>query len=50
MGIFTFILNKTELNVFINIILSAGVYLGLLYILKEKILEEIKPLIKAVKH
>ena len=49
MGIFSFILNKIGINVIINIIASGGIYFGLLYILKEKILEEIKPIIKSIK-
>jgi O-antigen/teichoic acid export membrane protein len=49
MGILSFILNKTGLNVIINIIISAAFYFGALYILKEKILEEIKFLLMAVR-
>ena len=41
MGIAAFFLNRTGLPVLINISVSAGVYLGALYLLKEKILEEI---------
>ena len=41
MGIAAFFLNRTGLPVLINISVSAGVYLGTLYLLKEKILEEI---------
>ena len=41
MGGFSFVLNKMGLNVVINIIFSAGIYLGILYLLKEQTLLEI---------
>ncbi|MBN2197986.1 flippase [Candidatus Wolfebacteria bacterium] len=40
MGIISFFLNKIGIHLIINITISAGFYLGLLFILKEKILEE----------
>ncbi len=49
MGVFSFVLNKIGINVVINIIASGGVYLGLLYILKENILQEIKSIIAGIK-
>lgn len=48
MGIFSFLLNKFGLNVIINIIVSSGIYFGILYLLKENIILEIKSLIKSV--
>ncbi|MBI5305999.1 flippase [Candidatus Wolfebacteria bacterium] len=44
MGIFSFSLNKLGLNVIINIIVSSGIYFGILYLLKEEIINEIKVL------
>lgn len=41
MGIFSVVANKFGLNVIINIILSAGLYAGMLYLLKEKIFNEV---------
>ena len=49
MGIFSFILNKLELNVILNITISAGIYFLSLYLLKEKILKEVFDLFKKVK-
>lgn len=48
MGIFSFVLNKLDLNVIINIILSAGIYFSILYLLKESIILEIKSLTKSI--
>ena len=48
MGIFSSTLNKLELNVIINIIISSGIYFGALYLLKEDIILEIKSLIKKI--
>ena len=48
MGFFSFLLNKFGLNVIINIIISSGIYFGILYLLKESIILEIKSLIKSV--
>jgi len=44
MGIFSFLLNKFGFNVIINIIISSGIYFGILYLLKEEIINEIKVL------
>ncbi len=49
MGVISFSLNKIGLNVVINIILSAGIYLGILFALKESILNEFKTLLSAFK-
>ncbi len=49
MGIFSYIFSQFGLHVLINIILSAGIYLGVLYLLKEKILEEIKIILQNLK-
>jgi O-antigen/teichoic acid export membrane protein len=49
MGIFSLILNKIGANVIINMVLSAGIYFGALYLLREKILEEIIVLLKGIK-
>jgi O-antigen/teichoic acid export membrane protein len=49
MGIFSFMFNKLGLNLIVNIIASAGIYFGGLYLLKEEILEEIKIILKAIK-
>jgi len=49
MGVFTFVINKTGLNVIINIILSAGVYFGILYFLKENVVNEIRDLFVKIK-
>ncbi len=46
MGAASFIFNKFGLNVIINIIISAGIYFLVLYLLKEKAIEEIKNLFK----
>lgn len=49
MGIFSYIFNQLDLNVVINIISSAGIYFGALYLMKEKILNEIKELFEKIK-
>lgn len=49
MGIAVFLLNRLGLQVLINIFISAGIYLGMLYLLKEKILEEISILFRKFK-
>lgn len=49
MGIFSYIFNQFGLNVIINIILSAGIYFGALYLMKEKIIGEIKDLFEKIK-
>ncbi|MEK7162798.1 MAG: flippase [Patescibacteria group bacterium] len=50
MGIFSYIFNQIGLNVIINIILSAGIYFGMLYLMKEKIINEIKELFVKIKN
>lgn len=50
MGIFSFLLNKSGLNVIINIIISSGIYFGTLYLMKEKIIDEIKELFTKIKN
>lgn len=42
MGILSFALNKLGIHVIANIIISAGFYFGILYLLKEAILDEVK--------
>ena len=49
MGFTAFFLNQLSFPVLINIFISVGVYLGILYLLKEKILEEILILFKKFK-
>lgn len=49
MGIVAFLLNRMGLPVLANVFVSAGVYLGTLYLLKEKILEEILILFRKFK-
>ncbi len=49
MGILSFAFNKLGLNVIINIIISAGIYFGILYLIKEKLLEETKNLFKIIR-
>ena len=49
MGIFSYTLNQIELNVIVNIIISAGIYFGILYLLKEEIINEIKVLFGKIK-
>ncbi len=49
LGISTFILNAIGVNVLINILISSAIYFGMLFILKEKILEEIKPALRILK-
>ncbi len=49
MAIFSFVSNKVGLNVIINIIASASIYFIALYLFKEKIVEEVKNLIKIVR-
>ena len=46
MGIIGFILNKSGAHIILNIAVSAGIYLLSLYLLKEKILEEVFELFK----
>jgi O-antigen/teichoic acid export membrane protein len=46
MGFFSFLLNQTGINVIVNIILSAGVYFIILYLLKENTINEIRRLFK----
>jgi len=48
LGILCFVFNRIGVNVFINILISAAIYFGLLFILKEKILEELKPALKTL--
>jgi O-antigen/teichoic acid export membrane protein len=45
----SFILNYFNLNVILNIVISTGVYFGILYLLKEKVLGEILILFKKFK-
>jgi len=45
----SFVLNYFNSNVILNILISTGVYLGVLYLLKEKVLEEILILFKKFK-
>lgn len=49
LGVLCFVFNKIGINVIINILLSGTIYFGLLFILKEKILEELKPALKALR-
>ena len=49
MGLFSYILNNFGLNVIINIIISAGIYFGTLYALKEEAINEIKDLFAKMK-
>ncbi|MEK7087233.1 MAG: polysaccharide biosynthesis C-terminal domain-containing protein, partial [Patescibacteria group bacterium] len=49
MGFFSFLLNKFGLNVIINIIISSGIYFGMLYLLKEKIINEVNELFARIK-
>ena len=49
MGIMGFVLNKWELNVILNIAISIGIYFLSLYLLKEKILGEIKEIFARIK-
>lgn len=49
MGIFSFVLNKTGTNVIVNIVVSAGIYFGTLYLLKESILNELKSIFSRLK-
>ncbi|MDP3052535.1 MAG: flippase [bacterium] len=46
MGVVSFILNYFNVNVILNIIVSAGVYFGALYLFKEKVLGEVLILFK----
>lgn len=50
MGIFSYTFNKLELNVIINIILSIIIYFGALYLIREKIIDEIKELFIKIKN
>lgn len=50
MGIFSYAFNKLELNVIINIILSIIIYFSALYLIKEKIINEIKELFIKIKN
>lgn len=50
MGIFGYVFDRFwELNVIVNITASAGIYFGALYLMKEKILKEIKELFEKIK-
>ncbi len=49
MGAFSFMLNEFNISVIINIILSMIIYFGILYLLKEKSLEELKYIIRLAK-
>ncbi|MBI3638347.1 flippase [Candidatus Wolfebacteria bacterium] len=49
MGIFTFALRQIGLNVILNILISIGIYLGVIFLLKEKIINEIIALVKGLK-
>ncbi|MEK7635666.1 MAG: flippase [Patescibacteria group bacterium] len=49
MGFFSYILNYFGLNVIINIIISSGIYFGILYTLKEDTINEIKDLFAKMK-
>lgn len=49
MGIASFVLDKSGLNVILNIVISVGIYFLFLYLLKEKILKEVFELFKKVK-
>lgn len=44
MGIISFLLNKIDLNILINITISGALYFGFLYLVKEKIIFETKEL------
>ena len=50
MGLFSYVLNNFGLNVIINIIISAFIYIGTLYLFKEKIIGEVKELLVKVKN
>jgi len=45
MGLFSLILQNLGINVILNIIASAGIYFSALYLLKEKMLVEIKSIL-----
>ena len=45
MGFLVFMLNRIGIHVIATIILSGGAYFGMLYLLKERVLVEIKNLI-----
>ncbi len=49
MGMFSYVFNQLGLNVAINIILSAGIYFGMLYLLKENVINEIKEILGKIK-
>jgi O-antigen/teichoic acid export membrane protein len=49
MGIFSYAFDRFGLNVIANIVLSAGIYFGILYLLKEEIIDEIKELFEKIK-
>jgi len=49
LGILCFVFNKIGINVIINILISTTIYFLLLFILKEKILEELKPALRILK-
>lgn len=49
MGFFSWVFNQVGLNVIINIIISAGIYFVILYLLKENTVNEIKGLFTKIK-
>jgi hypothetical protein len=49
LGISSFVLNKLGVGVLINIALSAGIYFIALFLLKEKVIEEGKEILRAAR-
>jgi len=50
MGLFSFVLNKFGIFVIVNIILSAGLYLALIILLKERMIFELVDIFKSIKN
>lgn len=49
MGIFSYVFNQFNLQVVVNILLSAGIYFGLLFVLKENVINEIMSIFVKIK-
>jgi len=49
LGVSCFVLNGLGINILFNILISGAIYFGLLFVLKEKILEELKPVLRIIR-
>jgi len=49
LGILCFVFNEIDANLFVNIFVSAAAYFALLFILKENVIEDLKPILKTLR-